>query len=80
MAITVDGKEVTRLEAYRLVFDVLCCRICCKGHTEDLAAILVDGWRPFNEWTDSQLEAYLVYTDEMINKMEESGAPSQLLH
>ena len=80
MTIMLKGREVARPEAYQLVFDVLCYRIHYAGHTEDLAAILTDGWQPLGEWTDSQLEAYLVYTDEMINKMEESGAPSQLLH
>ena len=75
MAIMVDGKEVTRLEAYQLVFDRWADNIC-EGYTAELWYRLHDGWRPLFRWKDEELERYLATMDEWREWWKEGSEPS----
>lgn len=57
--ITAFGKRVTRDEAYQIIINDKICDICHARNTDSLEDLLVMGWEPLDEWSDTDLEEYI---------------------
>ena len=59
MQITAFGKKVSREKAYQIIFNDKMNQIVYARMYDALEAILMDGWKGLEQWTDQELEEYI---------------------
>ncbi|MFA5762670.1 MAG: hypothetical protein WC931_03740 [Bacilli bacterium] len=53
------GKLVDRDQAHQIIVNDRVCEICYAGFENALRDLLLDGWKPLDEWSDEELEHYI---------------------
>jgi len=53
------GKLVDRDKAHQIIVNDWLCSVCYAGITDALKDLLLDGWKPLDEWGDQELEDYI---------------------
>jgi hypothetical protein len=57
--IKVFGRMVDREEAFDIIVNYWVCCLFCPEDLNALWGLLTGGWKPFKEWTDSEIENYI---------------------
>lgn len=53
------GKFVDREAAYEIILNYWTCCLFCPEDLNALNPLLFGGWKPFKEWTDTELEDFI---------------------